>query len=492
MLSDGAASVSSSGTLAPATQLGYYPSEIVLRQGATATEAWFFQQTENPGYPHLFRSLLFDDGRITTSEFPLADMPTGELSIASTDSRTVAVVARAAVPFETDLVAFAASSTDALHGSTGFPVTLAAPVQSEARTVRRGEETLVTWVERTGDSPGGKVRATLLDRDGRPREAPPIDLFPTAAYAIATDGVEYLVAKDSLGKIRVRRLRSDLTWRDPDWTTVVSSGCNLLRDDAVAWDGNGWWIGWSSCGEGGDPIVQRLDRDLQPLTSPVAIESEEAPSEVRIVPLGGAIVVLWLGDVPPCQICTCAPPLMSLFGARVSTEGVVLTPSTRIVEDVEYASLDIASNGSEILAMWTGGFLSGTRIRSDLSTPDVTTDQYGRHGAVLEEKYSDTLDIAWDGEAWVAVSNALAYDGTYHRTFTFRRFVTSGDLAAAWNGADQRQLDTSVRSGRATVSAAPGGPTILLHELANESTTGVLRYFLRNLTDAPRSRGVRR
>jgi hypothetical protein len=290
----------------------------------------------------------------------------------------------------------------------------------------------------------------------------------------------------------VRRLGSDLTWRDPDWTTVVTTSCSLLRDDAVAWDGNGWWLGWSSCGVGGDPIVQRLDRDLQPLTGPVTIESDEPSGEIHLVPLGGAIVVLWLGAIPPCQICTCITPLSPLFGARVSTEGVVLTPSARIVEEVEYASLDIASNGSEILALWSGGLLGGTRIRSDLSTPDVTTDQYGTHGAILEENYSDTLDVAWDGEAWVAVSNAIAYDGTYHRTFTFRRFAPSGDLAAAWKGAQQRQLDTSVRSGRATVSAAPGGPTLLLHEFANESTTGVLRYFVRNLTDAPRSRGVRR
>lgn len=492
-LSSQGTSVTAQGIIARPSAIPDANGQIVLQATNGGTDAFFFLPSTD-GQRVLNRARVSDDGRITSNApFPLEDATGGEIAFAMSPSRVVAAMTRSYGESESDVVARSARSIELLAEASTYHLAFSAPEQRDARAVRRGDETLVTWIEGRTPTKPGQVLARRLGADGRPTAAPPIRLLDDSDYAIASNGLEYLVATMSGSSLRVRRLRADLRWRDSAWTTIAMESCGYLNHKSVAWDGLGWWLAWSSCGSG-NPMLRRLDRDLRPLTRAVELDGHGAPT-VQIVPVDGAILALWPGEPSGCNIGLCPPPVFKLFGARLNGGGLVVTPPARIVDNVDGGFVAFASRGSEVLAIWSGGgYPNATRITRELVALDVVESEWGLRGELLEDAGLSYVDIGWDGEEWVAATETFVYVAGLNWQNTWRRFAPGGDLSTLWQKAATRDLGRSAERTGTTivVSAAPGTATLLLEPVVSKETTDVRRYFIRNMSDPPRSRGVRR
>jgi hypothetical protein len=273
--------------------------------------------------------------------------------------------------------------------------------------------------------------------------------------------------------------------------TVATQGCGALNEHSIAWDGTGWWLGWVDCGINSQVELRRINRDLSPTTPVVTLQSDN-PQPPMLVAVDGAVAAFWLGDPPACPIL-CPPSLGELRGARVSLSGSVLTSPLKIVDDVQIGLLDFASRGSEILAIWASADnLYSTRITKELVPLDTGYEGSAVRGKLLENSGLDTIDIGWDGTQWVVAAQTVRYKPDLHRSMSFRRFAPGSDPAVMWNGAAIRDLGDPVEGFTLAVSAGAGGSTFVIQAIANESTSGVFRYFSRNMSAASRTRPVRR
>ena len=331
-----------------------------------------------------------------------------------------------------------------------------------------------------------------------------LDLEPNA-YAIGGDGAgTYLVARQAGEALQVRRLGRELDWIEPAWRTVENSpGGLVLGESAVAWDGDGWWVGWLR-DLGGDPPydpqrVQRFGRDLQPTTGVVTLGStpDRASDAPQLVAGAGRLFAFWVYNPDPCYFPICATPRQWLLAVAVDRTGTVVKSETRVAEDVTDSPVAIGWNGSELLAVWPSPVEhEATRITSDLVPLDSRTVDGMLGGAYLESSGDWPMEIGWDGASWVAVYHA--FDNAYEPYFgrpTFRRFPASGDPSASWQEGTTRDLGSNDRmqwNGSGRIAAGGGGPTLVIQEIANDETTGVLRYFVRDLSGPWRSRGMRR
>ncbi|MBI2214171.1 MAG: hypothetical protein HYU52_11040 [Acidobacteria bacterium] len=491
LLGSGLATVASHQVISSKSKFGFVGS-LFLRGSPDHSELFYFAPLEEQGVPVLYRAPIAANGNAAGTPFDLGDATAGQLDIAFGSARTIAVMTRRTSTFETDIVARTATSVDSLPMVESRDLTMTAPVQRGARAVRNEGTTLVSWVERPPGATSDDLFATRLDAEGRPILAQPPRLIESAtSYSIAGNGVDYLVARTTGSSITVRRLGWDLAWRDESWTTLVESGCGELGEHSLVWDGQAWWLGWLTCGN--YPIIQmrRFGRELDALTPVVSIQATE-PHAPMLAPVNGSIIVLWNGAPPDCNIL-CPPALGKLRGARVSYSGVILTPPKEIIDDVELGLFDLASRGSEILAIWgSAGEVHATRITKELVALDVGNDSGILRGELLEDSGLDQIDMRWDGTNWVVAAQTIQYSSQPQRTITFRRFAPGDDLHALWNDATIRDLGEPAPGFALAVSAAAGGATHVIQPLANESTTGVFRYFSRNMSDPPRTRGVRR
>lgn len=493
---DGTVAVSNQ-TISSTLSYSNTDTDLVLRPGSSGTELFYFAPRSPQAEIGLNRAVISTSSSITSQPFGAARPHAGDFAIAASPSRTVSVSTEWVSSYFIDLVAQVAPSTAGLEKAPRYDVAFSAPVQSDARVTRRGGETLVTWVESRGASVEGTIRATRLDTQGRPIAATSIELLdPRVSYSIASDGNEYLVAIQAQNAIRVRRLRADLTWRDAAWTTLVESSCGGPEEHGVAWSGGEWWLAWLSCGDYEEIVVRRFDRDLKPSGSDTRLFTEESGVPM-LAPVDNAVIVLWSGNTLPCNICTCPPPVVGLLGARLSPSGSVLNTPIPIADGVQNRLLGFASRGSELLAIWNdGGHPSATRISRTLALLDTTYDSTGLHGEVLDDRAIEHASIGWDGSQWVVATVEYRYlPSLINWESTLRRFLPGDDLAPAWNAAATKDLRVPgmwVEGAGAIVSAAPGMPTLIIELLKNEETTGVSRYYVRNVSDSPRSRGTRR
>ncbi|MFA6957824.1 MAG: hypothetical protein WC538_18315 [Thermoanaerobaculia bacterium] len=469
-----------------------FQGSLLLRTSLGHGDFFYFAPNEAQGPALLHRAEIASDGKATIVPFDVADANAGQFDVVVGAGGTIAVMTRMAAASDIDVVTRAAQGIDSLPQAASHDLTFTAPVQNQARATRRGQETLVSWVEQHHGEAATDLYVTRLDAAGRPIPVLPVRLMDGATpYAIATNGNDYLVARSQDSTISVRRLAANLSWIDLTWVTVGTQGCGELNEHSIVWDGTGWWLGWIGCGINSQVEMRRINRDLFPTTSVVTLQSDN-PQPPLLAKVDGAVIAFWLGEPPACPIL-CPPSLGELRGARVSLSGSVLTSPIGIVDDVQIGLLDFASRGSEILAIWASADnLYSTRITKDLVPLDVAYEGTAVRGKFLENSGLDTIDIGWDGSQWVVAAQTVRYKPDVNRTMSYRRFAPGSDPAVMWNGASIHDLGDPAEGTTLAVSAGTGGSTFVIQTLANESTSGVFRYFSRNMSVASRTRPVRR
>jgi len=470
-----------------------FQGSLLLRTSFGHDDLLYFAPNQEQGAPLLHRAEIASDGKATIVPFDIAEANAGQLDVVVGATGTLALMTRrSTVADDLDIVTRDAPELDFLPQATSHDLTFTAAIQNQARALRKGQETLVTWMEthHTGAAPD--LLATRLDSSGKPINPKPVRLMDgSVPYAIATDGADYLVARSLDSTVSVRRLGADLNWRDAAWMPVAPHVCGDLNEHSLVWDGVAWWLGWASCNGPVKIEMRRFDRNLFAITPLVTISADD-PQMPMLAPVTGSVIAFWLGAPSFCPIL-CPPSLGKLRGARVSSAGTILTAPIDIIDDVQLELFDFASRGSEILAIWASGDdLYSTRITKELVPLDVAHDGTALRGKLLENSGLDAIDVGWDGSQWAVAVQAVHYAQEVTRLMTYRRLMPGTDPALMWTSASSRDLGDPAEGFALAVSAAPGGSTFVIQSLANESTTGVFRYFSRNMSAASRTRPVRR
>lgn len=491
LLSSGLTTIDGHEVISSTAKLGFTGS-LLVRTSLQHKDLLYFAPNVAQGPPSLHLAEIAGDGKATNVPFDIADANDGELDLAVTSAGAVAVMTQQLSEDDTDVVTRFSPSVDSLPQATSRALTFSAPVQNKIRALKKGAETFVSWVEEQHGQSASDLLVTRLDSLSKPIPALPVRLMDgSTPYAIASDGTDYLVARSLDSAISVRRLGADLAWRDASWTTLVPDACGDLNEHSLVWDGVGWWLGWVDCGLNAQVELRRFNRSLQPMSPVVTLQGDE-PQMPLLARVDGAIIAFWVGGQSYCPVL-CPPGLGKLRGARVSTTGSILTSPVEILDDIQLEFFDFASRGSELLAIWTSaGNLYGTRITRELVPLDVIDDGTALRGSLLEESGLDAIDIGWDGTDWVVAVQTIQYSRVLSRRMTYRRFAPGSDPASMWNSGAILDLGDPAAGFTLAVSSGAGGPTYVIEPLANDSTTGVFRYFSRNMTVSPRMRGVRR
>jgi len=470
-----------------------FQGSLLLRASFGHGDLLYFAPNDAQGAALLHRAEIASDGKATIVPFEIAEANAGQFDVVVGAAGTIALMAkRSAEADDIDIVTRDAPELDFLPQATSHDLTFTAAIQNQARATRKGQETLVTWVEahHTGQAPD--LFATRLDSAGRPITPEPVRLMDgSLPYAVATDGAEYLVARTLDSTISVRRLGADLVWRDVAWTPVAAHTCGDLNEHSLVWDGVGWWLGWSACDSAIQIELRRFDRNLAPITPLVTITGDYSQMPM-LAPVSGSVIAFWLGAPAYCPIL-CPPSLGKLRGARVSPTGSILTAPMDIIDDVQLELFDFASRGSEILAIWASADeLYSTRVTKDLVPLDVVHDGTVLRGKLLEDSGLDAIDVGWDGSQWAVAVQTVHYAQEVTRLITYRRLMPGSDPAVMWASASSRDLGDPAEGFAVAVSAGHCGSTFLIQALYNESPPGVFDYFRRNMSTASRTRPVRR
>lgn len=490
-LSAGMATVDAHEVISAVPRFAFQGS-LLLQSALTHGHMLYFAPEVAQGEPKLRLAQIGGDGKATPVAFDVADATGGELDMVASTWGTVALITRRNASGDTDIVVRTAAGIDAIQQAPSREVVLSAPEQSAARSVRNGQETLVSWVERRHGETTGGLFATRLDAAGRPVGSGPVRLLDAGIpYAIGANGTDYLVVRSLASSVSARRLNARLEWVDLAWVPVASKGCGELNEHSVVWDGGGWWVGWVGCGDNPQVELRRLNRDLISITPLVTLQSDE-PRPPMLATMEGSVVALWFGAPPACPIL-CPPALRELRAARVSSSGSVIVAPVKIADDVQVGLFDFASRGSELFAVWASADRTfASRITKDLVALDTAWDGNATQGKLIDAAGLDSIDLGWDGSRWVAASHAVYYKPELHRLATFRSFAPGSDPATMWSDAATRDLGEPAPGFPLALSAASAGATLVLQPLSNESTTGVYRYFSRNMSSPARTRGVRR
>jgi len=497
-----ARSIKSSALVNATTDASPWEDGLALIPGTGGTEILYLAPASpDPNEKVIRRASLSADGALTVRAFEVRERMFGGLSAASSPARTVLLTNRLRGSWGRDVVARAAGTLDEIPAAQASDLAISAPAQLLGRVVRSGSATLVLWQE-FNDAPA--VASILVTKVGaRGPETAPRKLFETKfyAYSIAGDGAgNFLVARYAAESIQLRQLGSNLEWLDTDWTTVEQSSSSYFGSEALAWDGGGWWFGWIENSGVSFPVlklkVQRFGRALQPLTGVIEPGGTEPTSMPQLVAAGGELKLLWLNDPSPCVFPGCPPPHSRLLATSLDSSGSIVNAETRIVDDVTDESIAVEWNGTELLAVWQGARgLEATRVTPELAALDTTLSEGEVVGVVLGAFETWPIDLGWDGTHWVAVHYPGDEPYGEHFHATFRRFAATADLPSAWGAGATRYLGAdggAQLNGRGFIAAGGGGPTLVIQEITNEQTTGVVRYFVRNMSDSWRERPLRR
>ncbi|MFA6957156.1 MAG: hypothetical protein WC538_14905 [Thermoanaerobaculia bacterium] len=476
---------------------------LALIPGTGGTEILYLAPAStDPNEKFIRRTSLSVEGALTVRAFEVRERTFGGLSAVSTPALTVLVTNRLRGSWRRDVVARSAGTLDGIPAAQEADLAISAPAQLLGRAVRSGSVTLVLWQEFDDAPAAASILVTKVGATG-PETAPRL-LFETEfyAYSIAGDGAgNFLVARYVAESIQLRQLGSNLEWLDSDWTTLARTSSSYFGDEALAWDGGGWWIGWIEDSGVSFPVwklkVQRFSRELQPLTGVVDPGGTEPTSLPRLVAAGGELKLFWLNDPSPCVFPGCPPPHNRFLASSLDASGSIVNGETRIADDVtDDGSIAIEWNGTELLAAWQGARgIEATRVTPGLVALDTSVSEGEIVGVVLETADALPIDLGWDGTHWVAVHYPGDEPYGEHYRPTFRRFAATGDLSADWRAGATRALGIdggAQLNGRGLIAAGAGGPTLVIQEMTNAETTGVVRYFVRNMTDAQRRRSVRR
>lgn len=260
----------------------------------------------------------------------------------------------------TDLYSAWVSLSGTITSGGGFAVTTSSIHQTEAAIASNGDNYLVVWTE-TGSSGasiyGARVATTggTLDRGGfvigsehRERQAP----------AVASNGTDYLVTwmdyRDINWNIYGARVLgsgpSSAAVLDPGSLAIpISTHADTQNMPSVASDGTDYLVVWrQTASERADVYGARVASDGEVLdTSGFAIATHLVEHYTpRVGSNGSGYLVVWAENN--------ATTIWDIYGARVTSGGVVLDTSGIAIANYAYAQFDpaVTSNGADYFVVW--------------------------------------------------------------------------------------------------------------------------------------------
>ena len=343
-----------------------------------------------------------------------------------------------------------------LHEITPLRMIVNEPhVQVNPAVVRSGDGALAAWVEWIDDEDRFVVMGVLLGRYGVPLGRP-FRISESAVQwgevEIATDGEDYLVAWVS-GPVYVmtRRVLADGSMPAPEQR--IESGWSPRV--CVAWTGSSYIVGYTH-------FVSFVRPSFLAEVHAAVIDREGTP--------GAPFVVSPRGPVSFSSCAASSSSTLLVWYEKGAFTGAIVTHGGAIQAPFAIGTgegwLDVASNGTNFLAVW----LSGPNIeRAAISASGTITRPFDSLAA-------ETTDIR-----------------------TIDAGISRGEYVVAWSANDIFAVplasDGSVNGDRAAVSSLGLAPAVAGELIAYQRETETnqrWRVFVRPLLDAPpRRRAVR-
>ena len=255
--------------------------------------------------------------------------------------------------------AWVASLTGTITAGGSFPVTTGPVHQTEPVIASNGSNYLVVWTE-TGSNGasiyGARVAPTggaidnagfVIGTSNRERQAP----------AVAANGTDYLVVwqdyRDQNWNIYGARVQGSGTSAsavlDPNGLAISSHG-DFQNLPSVASDGTDYLVVWRQApSQRADVYGARVTSGgVVQDTSGIAISTKLVDHHTpRVASNGDGYLVVW------AEFTTTGTP--DIFGARVSSSGVVQDPSGIAIANYLYSQFEpaVASDGSDYFVVWT-------------------------------------------------------------------------------------------------------------------------------------------
>jgi large repetitive protein len=357
----------------------------------------------------------------------------------------------------------------------GITISIAANTQHSPAVAFDGTNYLVVW--RDERSANAAIYGARVSQAGAALDGSAIAVSAGASGqsspAVVFDGTNYLVAwADGASGIRGARVSQAGTVLDPNGIAFAASG----YDPAVAFDGTNYLVVWA------DSWTDPDDRVFS------AIDGARVSPEGFV--LGGIAIWTTGGDaLAPAVAFDGANYLVvwgpgSIYGARVSPNGVVLDPSGIVISTGSGDEFDstIAFDGTNYLVAWadsrTGGTtdIYGARVRPDGTVLDpsgiaISTAANAQTSPALAFDGADYL-VAWaDARAGVGI------DRIYGARVSPNGAVLDPDGFAISATSDDEELPAAVGGGTARAAVA-------YERVASELLYGrVSRVFLRLIDD---------
>lgn len=293
--------------------------------------------------------------------------------------------------------------TGTLLNSAGVPVLLLGNMQESGSIAAGTDVSLVVWSEQreTNDLYAARVSAgVVLDPAGIVISAARRDQL---SPSVASNGTEFLVVwdddSDVVRTIRAARVTSSGVVLDPGGF-VVAPGPSRQVTPVVSWDGSSFLVVWGDERSGSSDLYGARVSSAGVVLDPAGFPICTAPffqGGARVASSTEGSLVAWT-DFRNNQ-------WNQLFAARVSRQGVVLDPNGFAIGQgfAQRRASEVSFGEDAFLVAWTeqlGGFdttLRGARVALDGGVLEP-------NGFALDALFGEhkATRVAWDGQQWFA------------------------------------------------------------------------------------------